>query len=88
MRRPGCTSERSLRGEKLPYRSIQVGVGRQLCADYARNWIRGIRDLTPLVRRLRGLLDQGDTGRAAALLPPEPCLPRCTRAGPAPRDGQ
>lgn len=43
--------ERSLRGAKLEHRSIQVGLSRHIVTEY-NDWIREIRDLTPLVRKL------------------------------------
>ena len=40
--------ERSVRGAKLDYRSIQVGVGRGIVQRYVNEWTVEIRDLTPL----------------------------------------
>jgi hypothetical protein len=59
--------ERSVAGESLPHRSIQVGLSRHIVARYAKEWIREIRDLTPLVQKLRAA-----KGKAKqALLPKE-----------------
>ncbi|MER7706124.1 DUF4291 domain-containing protein [Kitasatospora sp. NPDC097605] len=63
--------ERSLRGAALNHYSIQVGVGRTLIRTFAEEWITGITDLTPQVRRIAGLLQQGRTAQAQRLLPPE-----------------
>jgi hypothetical protein len=38
---------------------------------YVDEWITGITDVTPLVREIRGRLDEGDETAAAALLPVE-----------------
>jgi hypothetical protein len=45
--------ERSMSGESLTHKSIQVGLSRHIIASYAKEWIREIRDVTPLVQRLR-----------------------------------
>lgn len=71
--------ERSVRGAKLPHRSVQVGVGRALAAEYASTWITEIRDLTETARKVRKFVLDGDAARATALLPPE-------RVWPAPDD--
>ena len=63
--------ERSLRGGKLAYRSIQVGLGRAVAAEYAKTWISRIEDVTPLVKKLRELRRRGEHDRAATLLPVE-----------------
>ncbi len=63
--------ERSLRGGKLEYRSIQVGLGRQVIRQYAEEWVVGIEDMRPLVKRIHGLRMQGDHARAERLLPDE-----------------
>lgn len=63
--------ERSLRGAKLPYRSLQLGLGRAVARDYATTWVHGIEDVTPLVKRLDALRREGDFARAADLLPVE-----------------
>jgi hypothetical protein len=79
--RPDCRvlvqwdPERSIRGEKLQHRSIQVGLSRFIIAEYVSQWITEIRDMTPQVARMRGLLDQGDVARAKRLLPPEKVYP-------------
>lgn len=63
--------ERSIRGGKLAHRSIQIGIGRQLIETYAKEWVREIRDLSPLVAKLRDLRRNGDYAQAQRLLPPE-----------------
>jgi hypothetical protein len=63
--------ERSLRGAALPYYSIQVGIGRQLIREYAEDWVVGIEDYTPRVRKAYQLLQAGQAERAKKQLPPE-----------------
>jgi hypothetical protein len=67
--------ERTLRGGRLEARSIQVGLSRHVIDRYADEWTLDIRDLTPTVHRIRRLLGDGDTRRAAALLPRERVYP-------------
>jgi len=63
--------ERSLRGGKLEYRSLQVGLGRQIIGAYAKDWIVRIEDVTPLAHRIKQLKAQGEWARAGALVPEE-----------------
>jgi hypothetical protein len=63
--------ERSIRGSKLQYFSIQVGISRYLIEEYVKNWIVSIEDLTPLVRKLHRLRRQGDYKHASRQVPPE-----------------
>jgi hypothetical protein len=71
--------ERSIHGGKLEHRSVQVGIARTFSETYAREWVREIRDLSPLVAKLRGLRREGEYDKARRLLPPE-------RPYPAPED--
>lgn len=68
--------ERNLRGTALPYFSIQVGLSRHLLPRFADEWIVGIEDKTPLVRKLHRLLQTGKSDAAKRLLPPERVYPR------------
>ena len=63
--------ERSIRNAKLQYRSIQVGIGREIIEDYVNDWIISISDMRPLVRKMRDLLKQGKEKEARRLLPLE-----------------
>lgn len=63
--------ERSLRGEKLSWRSIQVGLSRHISSEFNEEWIRELRDMTPLVHRIQKHREAGHWDRAAALLPRE-----------------
>lgn len=67
--------ERTLRGGTLDARSIQVGLGRGIVDRYADDWVVEIRDMTPLVRRIHRLVQDGDATRAKALLPRERVYP-------------
>ena len=67
--------ERSLRGEKLEHRSIQVGLSRQLIRKYAEEWIVSITDLSSLVSKVRELRTSGRFDHAKRLLPPERSYP-------------
>src|SRR5215471_11260628 len=44
--------ERSLRGAALNHYSIQVGVGRSLIRTYVEEWVVGVTDLSPTVRKI------------------------------------
>jgi hypothetical protein len=67
--------ERSLRGAGLPYYSIQVGLSRQLIREYAEEWITEITDMTPRVRKIYDLLQQGQADKAKRHLPTERVYP-------------
>lgn len=67
--------ERSLRGADLNVNSIQVGLGRSVIEEFVEEWTQEISDLTPLVRRIHGLLTQGHVEGAKRLLPPEKPYP-------------
>ena len=67
--------ERDLRGASLEYRSIQVGLSRHIIERYVNEWTVEIRDITPFVRNLHGLIASGHADRARALLPKERVYP-------------
>ncbi|QKW51296.1 DUF4291 domain-containing protein [Streptomyces buecherae] len=71
--------ERSPRGAALNHYSIQVGIGRHLIRTFADDWVVGLTDLTPQVRKAATLLQSGRAAQAQRLLPPE-------RAYPMPRE--
>lgn len=70
--------ERDLHLNPLPYRSLQLGLSGPDSRAYADEWTVSIRDVTPLVREIHGLLRRGEAGAARALLPVETPYP----AGP------
>lgn len=63
--------ERSLRMDRLPYRSLQVGLSGPAVDRYVDEWTVAITDCTPLTSTIRDLLRGGDEPAAAALLPVE-----------------
>ncbi len=67
--------ERDLRGRAQERRAIQVGISRDLVARYVNEWTLEIRDVTPLVRSLRRLIDDGRATDAQARLPRERLYP-------------
>ncbi|HEY4242672.1 MAG TPA: DUF4291 domain-containing protein [Kofleriaceae bacterium] len=63
-------------GHPTTRRAVQLGLRRDVIARYAKEWIRRIEDITPLVREQRAQLDRG--GVTALVTPAErvyPCLP-------------
>ncbi|MEO6888655.1 MAG: DUF4291 domain-containing protein [Ktedonobacteraceae bacterium] len=67
--------ERTLRGKRLPVKSIQVGLSRHIIEKYVNEWTIEIRDVTPLVRKMYGLLQEGQEARAKGFLPKERVYP-------------
>ncbi|MDX2296498.1 MULTISPECIES: DUF4291 domain-containing protein [Streptomyces] len=67
--------ERSLRGAALNQYSIQVGLGRTVIREFAEDWIVGLTDLTPRVRKAAALVQGGQAVKARRLLPPERVYP-------------
>ncbi|GCE16017.1 DUF4291 domain-containing protein [Tengunoibacter tsumagoiensis] len=67
--------ERTLRGKALPVNSIQVGLSRHIIQKYVNEWTIEIQDATPLVRKIYGLLQQGQEAKAKGFLPKERIYP-------------
>jgi len=67
--------ERTLRGTPLDYKSIQVGISRHLIEQYVNEWVVGIQDMTPLVRKMHGLIQSGQATKAKGFLPRERVYP-------------
>jgi len=67
--------ERSARGAKLPFRSIQVGLSRAIVHRYVEEWVTGIRDLSDLVARMRRLREAQEFDKLERLRPPERVYP-------------
>lgn len=63
--------ERDLRLQRLPYRSLQLGLSGEAVRRYADEWTISIRDMTPLTREIHALVSDGDLDSAARLLPQE-----------------
>lgn len=66
--------ERSLHGGDLPYRSIQVGLTRDVVGEY-NDWIVGIEDVTPLVRRVHDAVRAGRAAQVRKIAPVERVYP-------------
>jgi hypothetical protein len=67
--------ERSLRGAGQPYFSIQVGLSRNVIHEYVDEWIVAIEDYTSRVRKIRDLLQSGESEKAKRHLPAERVYP-------------
>lgn len=63
--------ERNLRGGKLNYRSIQIGISRHLIREYNEEWIVKIEDISPLVSKINRLKKDGNYEKAKLFLPNE-----------------
>ena len=61
--------ERTLRGAVLDYKSIQVDLIRRIIERYVDESITGIQDMTPLVRKMHGLIQSGQATKAKGFLP-------------------
>ncbi len=67
--------ERNIKGNKLEYRSIQVGISRHLIEEFNEDWIVKIEDYSPLVKKILTLTKQGEYDKAKKLLPTEKIYP-------------
>lgn len=67
--------ERSIRGGKLDYHSIQVGISRHLIEEYNNEWIVDIQNCTPLVHKIYDLRKKGEYDKAKKFLPVEKVYP-------------
>jgi len=67
--------EKTLRGKSLPAKSIQVGLSRHIIEQYVNEWTLEIRDITPLVRKIHRLLEEGQEAKAKEFLPKERVYP-------------
>lgn len=64
-------TERSMRGAALDHYSIQVGLSRHMIDRYVEDWIVGIQDMTPTVRKIRRLMREGKGDQARRHTPAE-----------------
>ena len=67
--------ERNIKGTKLGYRSIQVGISRTLIDEFNEDWIVKIEDYTPLVKKILNFTKSGEYDKAKKLLPIEKLYP-------------
>lgn len=63
--------ERSIRGAKLDYWTIQVGISRELIQIYNDEWILEITDYSSLVKKIYILCKEGKYDKAKEFLPKE-----------------
>ena len=62
--------ERDIHLEKLDYRSIQIGLSGEAVHKYVNEWIVAIEDITPLCKKIHGLISE-DVEEAIKHLPKE-----------------
>jgi len=62
--------ERDIHLEKLPYRSIQIGLSGEAVHKYVNEWIVSIEDITPYCKRVYALISE-DVDEAIKALPEE-----------------
>ncbi|SCF86841.1 DUF4291 domain-containing protein [Streptomyces sp. Ncost-T10-10d] len=67
--------ERDLRLDRLPHRSLQLGLCGEAARRYADEWTVSIRDVTPLARQIHELVRAGRLDDAGELLPRESPYP-------------
>ncbi|HEY7323343.1 MAG TPA: DUF4291 domain-containing protein [Streptosporangiaceae bacterium] len=67
--------DRSLAGERLEQRAIQVGLSGEAVHRYCDEWIHSITDITATVRNAGELVSAGRVADAAAKLPEERAYP-------------
>ena len=68
--------ERTISLEKLPYRSIQIGVGKQISEMWVKDGgIIRISDVTGTAKAMKKLLDEGKLEEARVMLPTELVYP-------------
>lgn len=67
--------DRSLAGERLPRRAIQIGLSGLATHHYVDEWIVSISDITPLVHKVEQLVRTGRLAEAAQQLPAEHAYP-------------
>lgn len=67
--------DRDARLQKLPRRTIQVGLRGQAVPLYAQQWIVRVADLTPLAKQIFAAVKKGDLAAAYSLVPSESPYP-------------
>ena len=67
--------ERTMALERLPYRTIQIGISGPAVDAYVDQWIVRIEDVTPLMRRMEQAVAKRDWAEVQALAPRELPLP-------------
>ncbi len=67
--------ERDIYGNKLEYRSIQIGISRHLIQEFNDLWIESIEDISKLVNKIYKLKISGNTNKGKLFLPDEKIYP-------------
>ncbi|MFF5334117.1 DUF4291 domain-containing protein [Streptomyces sp. NPDC013181] len=67
--------ERDLHLNRLPHRSLQLGLAGEASRRYADEWTVAVHDVTPLAREIHARVRAGATREASALLPAESPYP-------------
>lgn len=67
--------ERDINGQKLAYRSIQVGLSPDIVQQYINSWTLSIDDMTSFAHKLAALVHDGQSNRVRQLLPHERIYP-------------
>jgi hypothetical protein len=67
--------DRSLTGQQLPHRAIQIGLSGVAAHRYVNEWICSISDITPTVRLVEQLVRADRVAEAMRELPPERAYP-------------
>jgi hypothetical protein len=67
--------ERSPSLQALPYRSIQIGISRELCEKWVNEWIVSIEDVTGRARELKEAVEE-DPGVSKEVLVERGLVPR------------
>lgn len=63
--------ERDLMLQQLPYRAIQIGLGKEAVQRYVSQWIRQITDITPLAHEIYSLIEDKKFEEAKSKVPTE-----------------
>ncbi|WP_312689881.1 DUF4291 domain-containing protein [Kosakonia sp.] len=63
--------ERDIHMNKLPWRTIQIGLRNEAVADYCQKWIVNITDVTARATEIHTLMNAGKIDEALRLLPEE-----------------
>lgn len=67
--------ERDIHANALDHRSLQIGLSGPVVRLYVEDWIRAVTDITAEVRRIKAMIDGGDTSGAMRALPREAVYP-------------
>ena len=51
--------ERNIFGSPLEFRAIQLGLKDEMVESYIKKWIVNIEDITPMIRKLKKIRDEG-----------------------------